>query len=60
MTDKDGNEHTHVVGATVKITCDGKKCKLEDLKEGFTVKVTMSQDESMVTKIEAKSKGRRK
>jgi hypothetical protein len=49
-----------VVGATVKITCDGKKCKLEDLKEGFTVKVTMSQDESMVTKIEAKSKGRRK
>src|SRR5437763_13293108 len=46
MTDKDGaNKHTHKVPATVAITCDGKDCKLEDLKEGNWVKVTMDQDE---------------
>src|SRR5439155_25366559 len=44
MTDKDGkNEHTHMVPATTLIKCDGKECKLEDLKEGFTVKVTTNK-----------------
>jgi len=43
MSDKDGtNEHTHKVKADAKITCDGKKCTLEDLKEGYFVKVTTS------------------
>ena len=56
MTDKDGkNEHMHKVAAETKITCDGKPCKLEDLKEGFQVKVTLKPDKTVGT-IEAKSK----
>jgi hypothetical protein len=56
MTDKDGkNEHTHDIAADAAITCDDKACKLEDLKEGTFVKVTM-KDEKTVAKIEGKSK----
>jgi len=56
MTDKDGkNEHTHDIAPEAKITCDGKECKLEDLKAGFMVKVTM-KDEKTVAAVEAKSK----
>ncbi len=41
MVDKDGkNEHTHMVGATAKVTLDGKEAKLADLKKGDAVKVT--------------------
>jgi len=56
MTDKDGKEHSHKVGADVKVTCDGKECKLEELKAGSTVKVTVEKkdDKSQITKIEAK------
>ena len=44
MVDKDGkNEHTHMVGATTKVTLDGKAAKLEDLKKGDTVKVTTDE-----------------
>jgi hypothetical protein len=58
MTDKDGkNQHIHQVLATTKITCDGKECKLEDLKPGYNVKVTTTGDAAQtVTKIEATSK----
>lgn len=53
MTDKDGtNEHTHEVAADAKISCDGKECKLEDLKKGATVKVTIKDKKAV--KIEAK------
>jgi hypothetical protein len=55
MTDKDGkNEHTHDVPATATITCDGKACKLEDLKAGTMVKVTMKDEK--VASIEGKTK----
>jgi len=56
MTDKDGkNEHTHTVAADAKITCDGKECKLEDLKKGFPVKVTTKEgDKKVAVRIEAK------
>ena len=47
--------HTHDVAKDAKITVDGKKAKLEDLKEDFSVKVTMD-DKHVITKIEAKSK----
>ena len=47
--------HTHDVAKDAKVTLDGKKAKLEDLKEDFTVKVTMD-DKHVNTKIEAKSK----
>jgi Cu/Ag efflux protein CusF len=56
MTDKDGkNEHVHAIPVGTKITCDGKDCKLTDLKAGYPVKVTVEQkgDKSVVTKVEA-------
>jgi Cu/Ag efflux protein CusF len=55
MTDKDGKEHAHDVGADAKVTCDGKECKLEELKAGMKIKVTTEKkDEKLVvTKIEA-------
>jgi hypothetical protein len=56
MTDKDGkNEHTHDVATDATITCDGKACKLEDLKAGTAITVTM-KDEKTAAKIEAKTK----
>lgn len=56
MTYKDDEKkHTHDVTKDAKITLDGKAGKLEDLKAGFHVKVTMD-DKHAVTKIEAHSK----
>jgi hypothetical protein len=49
--------HTHEVAKDAKITLDGKKAKLEDLKEDFSAKVVMD-DKHVITKIEAKSKGK--
>lgn len=57
MTDKEGKkEHTHAVTKDAKITCEGKECKLDDLKKGFKVKVTTEGkgEKAAVTKIEAK------
>jgi hypothetical protein len=57
MTGKDDKrEHSHDVPATAKVTCDGKECKLEDLKKGYTVKVTIEKKDNrnVVTKIDAK------
>ena len=51
----DDQKHTHDVAKDAKITLDGKKAKLEDLKEDFPVKVTWD-DQFVITKIEAKSK----
>jgi hypothetical protein len=57
MTDKDGkNEHKHTVAKDATITCDGKDCKLEDLKKGFTIVVTTKQgDQTVAVKVEAKN-----
>jgi len=54
MTDNDGkNEHSHAVGATAKVTLDGKEAKLADLKAGDHITVT--QDEGgKVTAVAAK------
>jgi uncharacterized protein (TIGR03000 family) len=58
MTNKDGsNRHTHDVSADAKITSDGKEVKLDELKEGYFVKVTTNTDDndkSTVTRIEAR------
>src|SRR5690349_12301924 len=55
MTMMDGsNKHSHDVGKDAKVTLDDKAAKLEDLKEGFHVTVTM--DNKVVTKIAAHSK----
>jgi hypothetical protein len=45
MTDNAGkNEHSHAIGATTKITLDGKEAKLADLKKGD--KITVTQDDT--------------
>lgn len=55
MTDKDGkNEHTHDVAFDAKVSCDGKDCKLEDLKKGTSIKVTTKDKKAI--KIEATTK----
>jgi hypothetical protein len=60
MTDLTGaNRHTHKVAADAKITLDGKEAKLEDLKEGYNVKVTFTgsgDKDTTATKIDARSK----
>lgn len=60
MTDLTGaNRHTHKVAPDAKITLDGKEAKLEDLKEGFTVKVTYTgsgDKDTIATRIDARSK----
>ena len=53
MTEKDSKEeHSHDVGAEAKITLNGKVVKLDELKKGDKVKVTLH--EKKATKIEAK------
>jgi hypothetical protein len=55
MTTKDEKTaHTMDVGKDAKITLDGKACKLEDLKEGMTVKVT-TDDKDAAVAIDARS-----
>jgi len=57
MTGKDGKEHTHKLTADAKGTCDGKICKLKDLKAGMKVRVTTKADDiKTATKIEALDK----
>lgn len=51
----DPQKHTHDVARDAKITLDGKAAKIEDLKEGFPVKLTMNEA-FVVTSIEAKSR----
>lgn len=53
----DTQKHTHDVAKDAKITLDGKAAKLEALKEGFPVKVTMDA-KFVITKIDAQSKGK--
>jgi hypothetical protein len=53
---KDSKEHTCTVATDAKITCEGKECKLDDLKKDFIVKVTTvgKGKDTKATKIEAK------
>jgi hypothetical protein len=54
MTGKDGKKHTHALAKDAKVTCDGKVCKLTDLKEGMKIRVTTNDDDKKaVVKIEA-------
>ena len=58
MSDKEGkNEHTHTLAADAKVTCDGKECKVADLKPGVAVKVTTKKgDKDTVVKVDARTK----
>jgi hypothetical protein len=56
VTDASGKDHKLMVDKAADISCDGKVCKLEDLKNGVSVTVTTKKDDTTVaTKIEAKS-----
>jgi hypothetical protein len=52
MEAKNGKEHTHDVALNAKITCDGKECKLVDLKTGTRILVTVD-DTNHATRIQA-------
>jgi len=54
MKGQDGKEHTNAVAANATITCDGKACKLADLKVGERVRVTMASNEvNTISRVEA-------
>jgi hypothetical protein len=57
MIGKNKKEFTTTVAKDATITCNGKDCKLKDLKKDQTVTVTFrKQDDGyVVTKIEAKT-----
>src|ERR1700682_4227445 len=57
VTDKDGKDHKLMVAKDADISCDGAACKLEDIKNGATVTVTVKKDgdNRTASKIEAKS-----
>jgi len=44
VLDGGGNQHTAAVASDAKLTLDGKDCKLEDLKKGLKVKLTVRKD----------------
>ena len=60
---KDGQEaveHTHKLAENAKVMCDGKDCKLEDLKPGQKIRVTTKKgDKETAIKIEALDKNER-
>ncbi len=59
MKDKAGKEMTHQLAASAQISCDGKTCKLSDLKPGQKVRVTTKKgDEKTATKVEALDKNK--
>jgi hypothetical protein len=54
MTNKEGREHSHNFMSDVKLSLDGKPCKISDLKAGFRIRVTTEgASKILVTRIEA-------
>jgi hypothetical protein len=52
-------EHIHLLAPGAKVTCDGKACKLDDLKAGQKVRVTTKAgDQTVATRVEALDKQR--
>jgi hypothetical protein len=54
IKDKDDKEHSCELAADAKVSCDGKECKVSDLKAGVKVKVTITDKKA--TKVEASTK----
>jgi hypothetical protein len=54
----DGKDQVLAVSKDADISSDGKACKLEDLKKGASVAVTMTKvgDSTLATKVDAKNK----
>jgi hypothetical protein len=58
-TNKDGKDVKATLAKDAKITCDGKDCKLDDLKKGATITVTTKDgDPTVAVKIDATSPGK--
>jgi hypothetical protein len=58
MADKTGNRHEHMLAQNARVMCDGKECKLSDLKEGIMIRVTTERnDQKVATRLEARTKG---
>src|SRR5262249_11874699 len=58
MTDKSGARHEHALAPDARVTCDGKECRLSDLKEGTMVRVTTDRtDQKVATRVDARTKG---
>lgn len=60
MSDKvDGKEHSHALPADTKVCIDGKPGKIENLKAGMLIRVTMKSDVKNATaRIEALEKNK--
>ena len=55
----DAKEHSHTLAPDARVMCDGKACKLSDLKPGQKVRVTTKAgDQTVATKIEALDKNK--
>ena len=59
-TGTEAKEHKHTLAADARIMCDGKACKVTDLKPGQKIRVTLQKDattgKEQVTKLEALDK----
>ena len=54
MTNKAGKEHSHTLAEDAKVTCDGKACKVADVKAGTKIRVTIQPgDMKVATHVEA-------
>ena len=54
MTNKNGKEHSHMLAADAKVTCDGTVCMATDLKAGTKIRVTTkTDDKNVATHVEA-------
>jgi hypothetical protein len=60
--DAAAKEYTHTLAANARIMCDGKECKVADLKAGQKIRVTLGKDttsgKEQVTKLEALDKNK--
>jgi len=56
MSMSDGTEHSHMIGANVAITIDGKEAKLTDLTKGDKITVTTNA-EGAVTAVSCMKTG---
>jgi len=57
MLGKDKKEHTCTVATDAKISCDGKVCKLADLKKGVFVEVTIKDKTATAVNASTKKPG---
>lgn len=54
MTNRGEKEHSHMLSADAKVTCDGVACKATDLKAGMKIRVTTTNtDKKVATHVEA-------